>query len=350
MNRMAVALMVPMLAIVLTALALMNPVRPMPSVFLPEDCRRVELVDQRLRVLQGIEDIVLLSSGEMIFTAHDRRYKETPGRGVFRTTLQDMAEIEGGVIAQPIPGVARAVENLFPHGLAIDRAATRLAFVNRPAEGEAEVVWGDIGPQGFLTAGRWSGGGSCRANDVMFRGADLVVTIDRANCSFSFDDAMPGAATGSIMRVSNRGATPLLEGLAFANGIIDHGGQVWVAETRANRIRNVQSDAVIELPGGPDNISPGPLGRMIVALHPDLIDYWLYTLGWSESAGTRILAFDPRRENEEPTFLFDDPLGKTFSGGSVGAMALGTLVIGSAYETGVLMCLPSQSRPEGQAG
>ncbi|MEM6488062.1 MAG: hypothetical protein AAF677_07300 [Pseudomonadota bacterium] len=349
MSRMIIAMMVPILVIVLTALALSGPAEPMPALYTPADCTRVKVVDRRLRDIEGIEDIVLLPNQDVYFTAYNRRYAELPARGLYRTTLEALAGPQP-IAVEPVPGIARAVDSLYPHGFDIDRTGQRLAFVNRPAEGTAEVVWGTLSYAGFLPAGRWSGPSTCRANDVLWRGADLLVSIDRESCESSMNDLWPGSETGSLVRVGISGATQVADGLAFANGMALNGGRVLVAETRGDRLVDPASGETVPLPGGPDNLSPGPLGTIIIAVHVDLFDYWLYTLGWSGSAPTRILSYDPR--SGEITALLDDRRGEAFSGGTVGVMALNRLVVGSAYDRGLLLCGPdiAASRAQGRTG
>ncbi|MEM6972560.1 MAG: hypothetical protein AAF577_07120 [Pseudomonadota bacterium] len=348
MNRMLMALAVPVLAIVMVAITLSGPPQPMPAVFLPEDCRRIDIVDRRDRIIEGIEDLQILPSGEVIFSAHNRRYRERPARGIYRISVQDMV-FSDPPYAEEIRGVERAVERLYPHGIAYDPRDGRLAFVNRPTDDDAEVVWGTLGPGGFDMSGRWSGGGSCRANDVIWRGSELFVTLDRQDCGPSVADLMPGAATGRLMRVGFGGAETLADGLEFANGLVELGGTVYVAETRGNRLRDVVTGETIEMPGGPDNINPGPVGTMVVAMHPSLMDYWFYSLNFSERAGTRVVRLDPRRQGDQ-TVLFDDPIGKIFKGGTAAAFSRGTMIVGSAYDSGLLICSPALDQPPPSVG
>ncbi|MEM9784528.1 MAG: hypothetical protein AAF899_18895 [Pseudomonadota bacterium] len=336
MNRMVMALAVPVLAIVMVAITLSGPPEPLPAVFLPEDCRRIGVVDRRDRPLVGIEDLEILPSGEVIFTAYNRRYRERPARGIYRISIEEMVYGEPP-FAEEIGGIERSVERLYPHGMSIDLQTGRLAFVNRREPDDAEVVWGTLRPNGFDMEGRWSGGGSCRANDVLWRGNDLFVTLDRESCGFSIGDLIPGAATGKLLRVGYGGAETVAEGLEFPNGLVVLDNKLYVAETRGGTLRDMVDGEIIELPGGPDNITRGPVGTIVVAMHPDLTDYWLYTLDFTEGSGTRIMRLDPRRADDR-TILFDDPIGKTFKGGTVAAFSRGTMIAGSAYDEGMLMC------------
>ncbi|MEM6423122.1 MAG: hypothetical protein AAF698_11055, partial [Pseudomonadota bacterium] len=121
MHRMIIALMVPILAIILVAVTLAQPVEPLPALFKPEQCQRMDLVDLRLRPVEGIEDIVVLQDGRIFFSAHNRRYAEIPVRGIYVSTLQelDIALQEGrNLSGLPIGGAQRVVQSFFPHGIA----------------------------------------------------------------------------------------------------------------------------------------------------------------------------------------------------------------------------------------
>ncbi|MEO1773532.1 MAG: hypothetical protein AAFS07_01135 [Pseudomonadota bacterium] len=339
MNRMIIALLVPVLMIILTAIALSGPPEPMETVFAPEQCERVAVLDRRLRPIEGIEDIIALNDGRLFFSAHNRRFAELPVRGIYYSSLEnlDLAQAEGEDLrVMAVPGISRAVQSVYPHGMAMDRSGERLAFVNRPFEEPVEIVWGTINGINFVPAGRWAAPEACRANDVEWRGAELLATRDRASCEFSVSDVMPGAATGSLVSVGPTRAAELETGLAFANGVSLIGGRVLVAETRQDRLRVLGTEEMIELPGGPDNLSRGPFGTVIAALHTDLFDYWMYSLGYVDTAASRVVAINP--ETGRIDVLYDDPLGKQYSGASVGVFVQGRLILGSAFDSGILVC------------
>ena len=74
----------------------------------------------------------------------------------------------------------------------------------------------------------------------------------------------------------------------------------------------------------------------MAAVHPSLFSLWLYTAGIREDAPSRIVQFDPRRDAVE--VLFDDPYGELFSGATVAIHANGRLLVGSAQDSGLLVC------------
>jgi len=148
------------------------------------------------------------------------------------------------------------------------------------------------------------------------------------------------AGKGRVVRLGEPGGPVTLRGaLDFANGLaIDRAGRTWIAETRADRITDVASGRQIALPGGPDNLTLAPDGRILAALHPSLVRYALHRFGWpgGDRAATRIVAVDP--DSGATEVLLDDPDGATFSGATVAAQAGGFLVLGAVREPGLLVC------------
>ncbi|MEO0821035.1 MAG: hypothetical protein AAF074_11490 [Pseudomonadota bacterium] len=335
MNRVLIAMMVPVLAIMLVAISLAFPDPPVPAQFNPAECRRLDIVDQQFRRIAGIEDMQLTSDDRLFFTAYNRYFPDSPARGVFVLDLNEM-DPDAPIYVDPLRNVGLAVRVLRPHGFALDRAAERFAFINRPAEGRAEVVWGTVENGSFSESGRWDGEGSCRANDLLYRGAELLVSLDRASCAPSLTDLMPGSASGRVVSVGFGQVNEVAKDLSFPNGLFLNGGELVVAETRGDRLWRSGGAAPFELPGGPDNLTNGPAGTMVAALHMDLFDYWLYSMRYSKTTGSRIEQISLR--SGERRILFDDPLGETFSGASVAVLSRGRLFAGSAYDLGILAC------------
>ncbi|MEM6679379.1 MAG: hypothetical protein AAF675_16065 [Pseudomonadota bacterium] len=339
MNRVYLALVVPVTAIILTAIWLSDTVEPMEALYDHANCKRVLVTDQRYRALRGIEDIALLGDGTLVLSNYNRTLKGAPARGITTVHISELTDDDEGAFTRAVPGLYRTFNSLSPHGIAADRSGARLAFVNRNYEGDdATVSWGVLTPTGYEERGRWDGEGSCRANDVAWRGAELVVSVDRGSCDWSVSDLMPGAATGRVLKLGFGQEEELLDGLAWANGITLVDGSVVVAETRGNRLVNLSTGQTVELPGGPDNINPGPFETQIIALHPNLFDYWLYTMQYSDTAPSRIVAWRP--DTGEVATLFDDPFGEVFSGATSAVVWNRTLVAGSAYGDGLLVCTP----------
>lgn len=333
MSRIALALSLPLLAVFLTALWLSVPPERLAARFSPSECRRVTVEAPGIGALTGIEDIALLPDGQAVLSADDRGAVDGALSGLFFARVADLTG-SGSATALPIgglPGVSR------PHGIALDPSGTRLAYVNRPAPGESEVIWGRLEGARFRSEGQLGGSQFCRANDLDFLGSDLLVTLDRGDCGTSLADLVPGSMTGRLMRIRTAaGTADLLDArFAFANGIVAGGLDPLVAETRGARLTRL-SGAALPVPGGPDNLTTAPEGRVVVALLPDLLRFALYSAGLASRAPSRIALADPATGTVE--VLHDDPEGQIFSGATVAVMAGDAMIAGSAMDSGLLVC------------
>ena len=76
-------------------------------------------------------------------------------------------------------------------------------------------------------------------------------------------------------------------------------------------------------------------GGLVIALHPSMVQVAAYLHGLSGTAPTRIVRLRP---DESIEVLFDDPDGALLSAATVGVLAGGVLVAGSAADAGVLVC------------
>ncbi|MEL6766382.1 MAG: hypothetical protein AAFP17_04325 [Pseudomonadota bacterium] len=337
MNRLIVVMVVPVTAIILLAIFLSDEVTPEAALFRHDQCSVVQVTDARYRPMSGIEDIALLPGGRLLLSNYNRNFTSAPARGLNTVSITELLAGESGVFTRPVPGTHLVLGSLHPHGIAVDRSGSRLAVVNRqPSDDTAVVVWGMLTGDGFRERGRWEAPEACRANDLAWRGAELVVSVDRNSCDWTMSELMPGAASGSVLTLGFDRTQTMAEGLAWANGVSLDGGTVLVAETRANRITNLSDGTFTEFSGGPDNINPGPNGTQIVALHPDLFDYWMFTMQYSSTAPSRIVAWSPATGQQET--LFDDPFGEVYSGATSAVYYNNTLIAGSAYGQGLLVC------------
>lgn len=313
----------------------------LPARFALTECDRVALTDTASgQRIVGVEDMALLPDGDtLILSAFDRlarrwNPKTAPEGGLYETSLTRLAA--GDSWAMPIIAPASVAGGLAPHGLAVSGDGERLAVINRSRDGETRIIGGDLAPGAFTPRYVRADPEFCRANDLDFTGSApmaLNVTLDRADCGPAWADLRPGATTGRVVSVDLAGAAaPEVEvsGLAFANGIAG----LWVAETRASRLRHLL-DRAVALPGGPDNLTWDMQGGLVAALHPSLVRIATYLFGYLDTAPTRIVRVARDRSVE---VLFDDSAGEVFSGATVAVLRNGVLVAGSAVDAGLMVC------------
>ncbi|MCR9254640.1 MAG: hypothetical protein NXI16_00920 [Alphaproteobacteria bacterium] len=289
------------------------------------------------RPLAGIEDIALMpDGGTLLLSAHDRGAPDGGTDGIFTLPVAALDDIAPEAV--PLPGLPNDLNR--PHGIAVDRTGARLAFIHRPggATGpdHTEVLWGTLGPEGFVRSGMIDGERVCRANDLTFAADRLLVTLDRRGCDIETADFTPWAETGRVLTIEPDGAVGVTrERFAFANGILWDGDRAIVAETRAGALSTIDGSWLIELPGGPDNLSFAPDGRVIAALHPSALRIFFGLKLGVEQTPSLIVSAD--LETGAVRTLYEDT-GSEFSAATSALIIENTLVAGSVLDKGLLVC------------
>ncbi|MGF1447183.1 MAG: hypothetical protein ACFBRM_13425 [Pikeienuella sp.] len=355
------------LALVAGAWLLWPPSR-LEARFGASECRVLALQDQDTGAeISGIEDIAPFGN-RLYLSAQDRLAAEAaaaqgrpaPEGGLYRIDLRQLSA-EG-----PLRLARHDTEGFFgplhPHGLHADADQGKLVTVNRRFEADGargvEMRVYAIRDTHLEPLRRLPNPRLCAANDLVLLGIEARITVDRAGCP-GLDplEALWPRATGGLLRMgtkdeSSAAARDTADALVFANGIAEAtlGGAraLAVAETRASRVALYRPDYAgrderigeIATPGGPDNLTTAPDGRVIAALHPSLPRFALYRFGRTDAAPTRLVALDPETGALET--LFDDPAGAVFPGATVGVLTPdGRLVAGSVRAGGLLVCTPS---------
>lgn len=333
----------------------------------PEHCRKAEILDADGRPLSGIEDLVFHPpSRTLILSAHDRwadaeAAADAP-MGLFAVPAGDLMAAERALAHRigpaPASGLARR-----PHGVALRDFGDgdwRLAVIDhralqreRTPDGRAGTVIETfrVAADGSLTPGRVVEGALCPANDLDWIDRDrLIVTIDRDNCGGfrRFMELSLGLHEGRLIEVDLRGGPPqlLAEDLGFPNGVGVRGDEVFVAFSREERLaRYVRDEAgslteLDSLPtdGGGDNLSWDSKGRLLLAIHPSVWRFGLYSLrvpGFA-AAPSRLVRIDPA--DDTVTTIYDDPEGELFSGATSVIEAGGHFIAGAAFDSGLLVC------------
>ncbi|MEO1600653.1 MAG: hypothetical protein AAFU49_09335 [Pseudomonadota bacterium] len=346
------------------AVWLLFPGSPAEARFDHSQCRRLALTDAETgATLTGIEDIASYG-GDLFLSAQDRTAAEAAAQTGQTAPEGGIYRLPEGLLPRPgphrmIPQATGLPTALHPHG--IDASLAKLVAINRRygpegAEGHEMLVFA-IREDHLEKLHRLPNPDLCAANDLVLTGGAVKLSLDRAACP-GIDpwEQASGGATGRLMTMgvsdfSSGGMRELIGEMTFPNGVgrIERDGVdlIAVAETRANRITLVDNTlgsdygrrGEIVLPGGPDNLTKAPDGRLVAALHPSLIRLALYRFGWWEAAPSRVVALDAEGRTE---WLLDDPSGALFSAATVGVLTeSGHLVAGSVREEGLLVCDPA---------
>ena len=352
----------------------------------PEHCRTVEVLDEAGRSLAGIEDLAIHPpSGRLILSAHDRwagAAGEGPRSGLYAVGLDEV--LIGGRPAGRLltPGGPHGADDVIPHGLAIRPEPTggyRLAVINHRAWQRHYDRFGRPGtmieeylvrPDGTLEFRRSVGGADlCAANDLDWVDADVVaVTLDREHCGgwLRWLELSTGQNRGRVVLIhlgSGARTAHIVDGLSaaeadlgFPNGIaaLPGGGDargVIVSMSREAVLTRFfvrrQFDAEVALArdsaslpteGGGDNLSWDSGGRLLLAVHPSVWRFGLYSLrvpGFA-TAPSRLLRID--LAGESVATIYDDPEGDLFSGATSVIEAGGHFIAGAAFDSGLLVC------------
>lgn len=351
-SRLVTAGVVLVLVLMLALFWLLQPVDPIDPDdvrYTARDCRTVSLFDSETgREIVGIEDIIAERADveetadtdglpdRLILSAHDRSDETLPSGGLYVVSVWAL-DSPTAIEVENIVNLAAREEHFRPHGIALNEDGDRLALVNRPTTGEASVEIGDYdGVEWYITR-RLSGARVCRANDLDFVDLGTEVeavqmTLDRAECSASYRDLIPGARTGRVALWEGTNFQIMKDRLSFPNGI----DGAYISETRKNRVLRPTGEP-IRMPGAPDNISRADDRHIVAALHPSLRRLWLYMNDVAEAAPSRIVRANLLTAEVE--VLFDDPQGALFSAATSAVLIGDTLIAGSAHDSGLLVCM-----------
>lgn len=349
--------------------------------FRVEDCAAHRLADEHGRSIIGIEDIAALPRhGMLILSAYDRRATAhalrdgTPlpaSGGLYLLDLGKAWRKGGKWRALRLKGATIRR----PHGITAieeEEADTPRLFViaRRYRDGTLEA---DIRQMRLdLRTGRLiavkvlaQGPAWCAANDLAFddTAPALLVTLDHAACHgpARWWEDLTAAASGRLVRIdlgkdalapltTPDAAHTISNSLVWPNGIAIARDRVWVAETRGQRLRTLDSHdlvprAITALSGAPDNLSLLPpaddgddraaLG-LLVAVHDSLWRLALFRdhLFGVRRAKSRIIRLDDDGHAFE--LLVDD--GSRLSAATTALAIDKHLIAASAWDDRLLVC------------
>jgi hypothetical protein len=348
-----------------------------------EDCRRVDLIDRLTDdFVSGVEDIVIDTRNEIaIVSAHDRWALEDamaadserlPQGGLYALAVDWTGAPPERLLVDDLSAAFKSDRDFRPQGLALlDQGTGRRLFVVNQRYIRDEPDGGAWRRSPTIEVFDLTGGALdlrrtlehpliCNPNAVAALGPDtLLVTNDRGACSGLgawLEDVLP-LDRANLVRlafaddpVQEPQARRVATGLRFANGVaVAHpsGDPIYVADTRKSEIAVYAAEtlhsetgaapaAILPLPAGPDNLKWAPDGRLISAVHPSLLRLGLYIKRWLGVTTSQV--------------LFDDPEGELISAATAAAVHAGWLLIGSAFDRGLVVCrLPGTATVQPEA-
>jgi len=340
-------------------------------------CQRVPIVDaQSGEPVVGAEDFVIDHFAGRIYVAAYDRWK-------LDTAVASGAERlpQGAIYAAPLRSLARQPSRLpmrrladggerdfHPHGLTIyrDGDTARLHAINHAYE-RADGGWNrtsvietyGITPDTLTHRRTASANGLCRANNLTALSArNVLITRDHGACDGVgrwLEDVL-GLDRGQVLlgTLTPEGGirlNTLVDDIGFANGIAvsPDGATVAVAATREKQVRFYDTPAlirgggealtkIVQVDGGPDNLTWSADGRLIAAVHPSLFFAGLARHRWFgfQRAGSKAIAVNP--SNAVTETLFHDTGGKLLNAGTAAALVDGTLIVSGVLDRALVVC------------
>lgn len=323
------------------------------------DCRTVAVTAQG-RPVMGIEDLVVdAPRGQAVLSAYDRSAapdSATPDRAGGGLYLLPLAGLWAGATAEAVELSAgfHPDGGFRPHGIdlrAEPDGSRSLLAINRRMDGRTVVEHFTLDGDTLRHRGTVDSPLLCRANDVAFLdGERFLFTGDHGACGWA------GVAVENVLNL-RRGFVGLVEGdtarvlaagIGFANGLVPDpaADRLFVAATRERAVLVYRLSALLDgsgvepleriaVPGGPDNLSRSPDGRILAAVHPSLFALALhrYDLPGGATAPSRIVALRP----DGADVLLDDD-GHGLSAATVAAVWGDRIIAGSVMSDRLLLC------------
>jgi len=321
------------------------------------DCRTVAVTAQG-RPVMGIEDLVVdAPRGQAVLSAYDRSAApDRAGGGLFLLPLADLKA--GAGEARDLSAAFHPEGGFRPHGIdlrAESDGSRSLLVINRRTDGRTVVERFTLDGDGLRHRGTVDAPLLCRANEVAFLDGDrFLFTSDHGACGWAgvavenvlnrhrgFVGLVGGLVEGDTARV-------LAAGIGFPNGLLPDpaADRLFVAATRERAVLVYRLSALLDgsgaepleripLPGGPDNLSRTPDGRILAAVHASLFALALhrYGLPGGATAPSRIVALRP----DGAEILLEDD-GRGLSAATVAAGWDDRVIAGSVMSDRLLLC------------
>jgi hypothetical protein len=343
----------------------------------PGACQRLALVDGGTgEPVRGAEDLVIdRATGEVYLSAYDRW-------ALADALDADAARLpQGGIYTVPLMTLRRQPErlplrrlagkdgrDLHPHGLTFHRGGdgAELIAINHAYRRSG----GDWARRTRLEVYTVTADGLshrrsarhpklCQTNSLTaLSPEDLLVTRTHGACgrSGTWLENVLGLDRAQVLLATLAGSPEiavetLADDIGYANGIAlsPDGATLAVAATRDAELRLYDvarlltgvGEALlrrIEVPGGPDNLSWSPDGRLIAAVHPSLFAVALAKYRWfgRRRAGSQVIAVTP--ETGDVEVLLHDPDGRLLNTATAAAVVDDMLIVSGVLDDALLVC------------
>ena len=350
-----------------------------------ETCHRVQIIDSQTgKPVRGLEDMAVTENGQWVLaSAYDRWSTEDaaqtsatalPQGGLYLIPLDQIALSGTHLRLNNIADKYAQTQDFHPHGIDIytdDRGQQTIAVINRRyAHKSGASSWDlettlevfTLEDQILHHKTTVASDQLCRTNDILALSTDVfLASRDHGTCAgigLIAEDVF-GLDRSRILQISLGDQTTTApqirlaaDGIAFANGLAldKRSSIVYVAATRGEHILTYRLKDLLtsemavplaktETKAGPDNLSWGPSGHLVAALHPSLWRLGLYRNRWlgRSRSPSEITSFN--LSDHTQTTLYRDASGDQFSAATIGIQTDNLLLLGSVAESGVMVCV-----------
>ena len=315
------------------------------------ECRTIETAT-------GPEDFHFDPGTGLVFmTAEDRRGNTNDPTGASSGPKNGLYVLDASPenisdIKAPVSVLPEDFGGINPHGLYFwdDGAGDkRLFVVNHAPSGDENIEIFQIGDGGALTHLE------SIAFPEMFLPNDVVAVGPRQFYATNYlkhtkppmavAEILLGLPYTSVVYFDGETGRTVADGLGFANGINVSADlqKVYVAEFSKHQIsvydrasdNRLQNRTTIHVPMAPDNLDIDEDGNIWTAGHPKMFDFIDLIEDPTANAPSMGLVIDPEAKSVEQVFVSD---GKEINASSVAAIAGDKLLIGSVYDSHLLIC------------
>ncbi|MCH8081572.1 MAG: hypothetical protein IID52_04225 [Proteobacteria bacterium] len=324
-------------------------------------CWGVEVYDDLTgEKVVGVEDLDFdPATGTIFLSAYDRRAvareidegKVTTQGGIYTINVSDITDATSLQVTDISRAFKEAGNEFRPHGfsLGVLDEQKMLMVINRTVQTGDNIL---IVPKILLFSlyseklnleHSFESKGYCDLYDVVFKSYEIVATNDLSRC---YDLQNNNLKRGELIPYYENVVPTLISSSDLPNGIAYWGESKLVYSETKNKelividFSNGGFDFLYEFiktKGFPDNLTVDETNNLIVAVFPNLIDYFFFMKSWIGVNKSPSAAYRISPETYEQTLLFKDD-GAMISGATVALRAGDYLILGSGWDDHIAIC------------